>query len=110
MIKHIVMWTINDGETPRIKLERMAEVKSRLLSLQGIIPEIVSMEVHFNAALAPLENYDVILLTEFKTWADLEVYKNHPDHLEVGDYIRNVKKNRVAIDYEFDNKPQLLNE
>jgi hypothetical protein len=110
MIKHIVMWTISDGETSRVKLERMAEVKSRLLSLKGIIPEMVSVEVRFNAVLAPQDNFDVILITEFNSWADLEIYKNHPDHLEVADYIRNVKKNRVAIDYEFDNKPQLLDE
>ena len=38
MIKHIVMWTIKEGETPRAKFERMAEVKARILGLKDRYP------------------------------------------------------------------------
>ena len=110
MIKHIVMWTIGEGETPRAKFERMAEVKARILGLKDVIHEIVSIEVFFNSPMAPGDNYDVVLISVFKSWADLDTYKNHPAHIEVGEYIKNVKKNRAAIDYEFETNPPFLNE
>ena len=101
MIKHIVLWTIKEGETSRVKFERMAEVKARLLDLKDQIREIVSMEVAFNSPSAPDSNYDVILITEFGSWADLEVYRTHPAHVEVAEYINNVKQNRSSIDFEY---------
>lgn len=101
MIKHVVMWTIRHGETPRVKFERMAEVKARLLELKGRIDEIVALDVFFNSPSAPDDNYDVILVSEFNSWADLEAYQKHPAHLEVADYLKNVRQNRSAIDYEF---------
>lgn len=101
MIKHVVMWTIRHGETPRVKFERMAEVKARLLDLKGRIDEIVALDVFFNSPSAPDDNYDVILISEFNSWADLDAYQKHPAHLEVADYLKNVRQNRSAIDYEF---------
>ena len=101
MIKHIVMWTIRSGETSGSKPERMAEVKTRILGLKGKIKEIVSMEVNYNSPSASDDNYDVIMISEFRSWEELEVYQNHPDHQEVVEYIRNVRQNRAAIDYEF---------
>lgn len=104
------MWTIKEGETPRSKFERMAEMKSRLLDLKESIREIVSLEVYFNSPLAPIGNYDVVLVSEFRSWADLEAYQKHPAHTEVGNYIANVKQNRAAIDFEFEPKASPGNE
>jgi hypothetical protein len=101
MIKHVVMWTIKEGETPRVKVERMTEIKARLLGLKDRISEIISMEVSFNSPLAPGNNYDILLLSEFNSWSDLDVYKNHPDHIKVAEYISNVKQDRSAIDIEY---------
>ena len=101
MIKHIVMWTIKEGETSRMKFERMAEVKARLMELKSKVSVIASLEVFFNSPLAPQDNFDVVLVCEFNTWADLEQYKIHPHHVEVAAYINNVRQNRAAIDFEF---------
>jgi hypothetical protein len=101
MIKHIVMWTIREGETPRAKFERMAEVKARLMALTEVISEIVSFEVYFNSPAAPGDNYDVVLVSEFSTWADLDAYQKHPQHLEIVEYLKNVRQNRAAIDFEY---------
>jgi len=101
MIRHIVMWTIKEGETPRMKFERMAEMKIRLLELKTRIPEIMNMEVSFSAPNAAEDNHDIVLISEFNSWSDLDVYQKHPAHLEVAEYVRNVKQNRAAIDFEF---------
>jgi hypothetical protein len=101
MVKHMVMWTIREGETPRAKYERMAEVKARIMDLKDKISEIVSIEVFFNSPSAPDSNYDVVLVSEFSSWADLEAYQKHPDHILVAEYINNVRLNRAAVDYEY---------
>lgn len=101
MIKHIVMWTIREGETSRSKVERMAEVKARLSALPEEISEIQSLEVHFNSFSASPDNYDVLLIATFGTWADLEVYQKHPAHVQVAEYIKNVRHNRAVVDYEY---------
>jgi hypothetical protein len=95
------MWTIRDGETPRAKFERMAEVKARILELKERIPEIASLQVYFNSPSASEGNSDVVLDSTFNSWGDLDVYLKHPDHLLVADYIANVRQSRAAIDYEF---------
>ena len=95
------MWTIREGETTRTKFERMAEVKARLVALKDIIQEICDLDVHFNAPSAAPDNYDVVLTAEFNNWADLEAYQKHPAHLEVVDYLKNVRRNKAAIDFEF---------
>ena len=101
MIKHIVMWTIREGETPRAKFERMAEVKARLMALPEAIGEIRRFEVYFNSPSAASDNFDVVLESEFGSWADLDAYQKHPQHLEVVEYLRNVRQNKAAIDYEY---------
>jgi hypothetical protein len=96
------MWTVKEGETPRMKFERMAEMKARLLELREYVPEIVNLEVGFNSPAAPGDNFDVVLVTEFRSWADLDAYQKHPDHMKVAEYIGNVRQTRAAIDSEFD--------
>ena len=101
MIKHMVMWTIREGDTPRSKFEKMAEMKSRLLNLKEEIREIRSMEVLFNSPLAPQDNDDIVLVCEFSSWAELESYQMHPEHQKVVEYVKNVRKDRACIDIEY---------
>jgi hypothetical protein len=78
----------------------MAEMKSRLLSLRDLA-SVNSLEVYFNSPLAPGDNYDVILISEFNSWTDLDEYQKHPAHMEVADYLKNIRQSRSAIDFEF---------
>lgn len=100
MIRHIVMWTIQDGDRPMVKMDRMVEIKARLMSLKEQIPEILNFQVFMNSKDAPKDNFDIILIGDFNSWADLAAYQNHPAHLQVGAYIKNVKKDRSCIDFE----------
>jgi hypothetical protein len=95
------MWTIREGENPRAKVERMAEVKARLSALPEEISEIESLEVFFNSPLAAPNNFDVLLSATFRTWADLEAYQKHPAHIQVAEYIKNIRHQRAVVDYEY---------
>ncbi len=100
MIKHIVMWKLEDFADGRIKLENAKIIKENLEALVGIIPEIVKLEVGIDI-LGTNQSYDVVLVSEFKNLEELDTYAKHPEHVKVGEFVGKVRKDRVAVDYEF---------
>lgn len=98
MIKHIVAWRIADGED---KLARAEAIKENLEALKGKIDELVDIEVGINFNTTESAS-DVVLVSTFKSRADLEIYQNHPEHKAVGtNYVRPYVKERRVVDYEF---------
>lgn len=100
MIKHIVMWKLQELADGRNKLENAKIIKEKLEALVGIIPEIVKLEVGIDI-LGTSQSYDVVLVSEFKKLEDLNIYANHPEHLKVGEFVGKVREDRIAVDYEF---------
>jgi len=96
MIHHIVMWKLKEAD----KKNNALKIKQQLESLKGIIKELVHIQVNINMDIAPENNFDVILESQFKNFEDLTLYTNHPEHLTVVNYIKTVVEQRVAIDYE----------
>ncbi len=94
MIKHIVMWKFKKDEE-----ENMKKFLKGLNQLKNIIPEIKNMETGIN--INPKNEYDAILISEFETMADLEKYKNNPEHIKVSALCKKIRIDRQAIDYEF---------
>ena len=94
MIKHIVMWKFKKDEK-----ENMKKFLKGLNQLKNIIPEIKNMETGIN--INPKNEYDAILISEFETMADLEKYKNNPEHIKVSALCKKIRIDRQAIDYEF---------
>lgn len=100
MIKHIVNWKLKDFAEGKTKLENSNKMKKDLEGLVGKIDVIKSLEVGINIKEDP-QNYDVVLVSEFKSMEDLKIYANDPRHVEVGRYIKLIVESRVAVDYEF---------
>ncbi|MDR2122072.1 MAG: Dabb family protein [Flavobacteriaceae bacterium] len=96
MIHHIVLWKLKETN----KEENAKQIKEKLEALKGRIKELDSIYVGFNMDEAPESNFDVVLNTQFKTFDDLNIYQNHPEHVEVVQFIKSVVEQRVAIDYE----------
>lgn len=101
MVKHIVMWKLKDNYLGQSKNEIAKEVKRRLESLKNIINEVRTIEVGINEIQAE-QAYDLVLYTEFYSQEDLSFYQTHPEHLKVVEYIRQVNKKRVVVDYTLD--------
>ena len=96
MIKHIVMWTLKEDN----KEENAKEMVKRLNELKNKIDVIVSIEAGENITDSD-RNYDIALVSEFKTVADLDQYRVHEDHQKVVQFVRSVTDNVVAVDFEF---------
>lgn len=99
MIKHIVIWRLQDEAGGRTKEENFAEMKRRLEALPGAIPQLLHAEVGFNFSKSD-RAFDVALYSHFATKEDLAVYVTHPAHLEVVDFIRSISLEVNSVDYE----------
>lgn len=100
MIKHIVFFQLADEAEGKTKAENAQIIKKGLEGLFGIIPELKKIEVGVNHPDTPESNYDICLVSEFESVADLNIYIDHPEHKKVGSYIVKVKTGRVCVDYE----------
>jgi hypothetical protein len=100
MIKHIVMWTLREFPNKEDKHKTARNLRQKLLEMKKSIKQIKQIEVGINAEKASSSNYDVILITQFSSMEDLQVYKTHPAHQELVEYLQTIRELRVAIDYE----------
>ncbi|MEA4917611.1 Dabb family protein [Proteiniphilum sp.] len=100
MIKHLVFFKLAEEAEGNAKAENILLVKEKLEALKELIPVIKKIEVFPNHPQASVENYDILLDSEFDSLEDLKTYVVHPEHLKVGEFITKVRIGRAAIDYE----------
>lgn len=92
MIKHVVMWKFKPGTE-----QEMNAFISGLRGLYGVIPQIRSQEVGVNCLDG---NYDAVLISTFDSLEDLDTYKNDPRHVAVAALCKEIRTDRVAVDFE----------
>jgi hypothetical protein len=99
MIRHVVMWKMKEEALGMQRLELAAEFKRRLMSLVGVVPEIGFFQMGGNV-LASETAMDVALVSDFADLAALKRYTEHPEHLKVLDFVRQIVAERRAVDFE----------
>ena len=92
MIKHIVLFKVNDTS-------KIDTAKQMILDLKSKIPEIQEIEVFTDIGYDETAS-DFGLITTFNTLEDLDIYAKHKDHLEVIKFIKTIATQRSAIDYK----------
>ena len=100
MIRHICMFEFLDSAEGRTRAENVAITKAMLAALPEKIDWIRASTVALNAPDAPAGNWDLILISDFDSFEDLERYRVHPDHVAVGDFMRPVRRARSCVDFE----------
>ena len=80
MLKHIVMW----------KFAPEAEGKTRDENLDYVIGKDV---------LGSEMSYDCGLIVEFDSLEDMRIYKDHPLHVAVSQYVKKVRTDRATVDF-----------
>jgi len=98
MIKHIVMWSLKDEYNGRSKAMLAQDLEKVLLDLKNKIPQLKKIEVGHNEINFDRNN-DLAIVTEFESFEDLAIYANHPDHLKVVAFVREISTARAAIDF-----------
>ena len=98
MIRHVVSWKLT-AEDPSEKHEVSQRIRTLLEDLRGPIPQIKQLEVSENAVISPA-NWDLILIADYDSADDLEVYLRHPEHLRVAAVINSLVAARSSVDFE----------
>lgn len=95
MIKHIVCFKL---ENPTAEL--LAKTKDILLSMEGKVPEVCSVEVGLDLLHSP-RSYDVILQVVVDDLTALDSYQKDPYHCDVvKTHMHAVASSSIALDYE----------
>ncbi len=93
MIKHVVCFKLNEGESPE-------KAKEILLSMKGNVPMLKSIEVGVDK-LHSARSYDVILAVVLDDMQALADYQKDEYHVSVvKKHMHEVTKTSVAIDFE----------
>lgn len=100
MIRHLVMWKLKEFAEGYPKEENALLLKHRLESLTDHIAEIRRVEAGINVLNHGSGNYDVVLEMLFDNEDDLQKYHIHPKHVELGEWIKNIRAERAAVDYK----------
>lgn len=98
MVKHIVMWNIQENKD---KEEVFNTFKEMLESLKDTIPSLRYLEVGKNFNDSPA-GHDISLYSEFDDQAGLDAYQIHPEHIKVSSYGKTVLCDRRICDYFHD--------
>lgn len=95
MIRHIFMWRVADGSDPD-------EVFSLLNSLSDRLSNYIANWEAGQHEGEPNDNGDPwagALITDFRTWDDMQAYTDDPFHLEVVEKLKPMVSDRAVVDY-----------
>jgi quinol monooxygenase YgiN len=98
MVRHIVLWRLQESANGRSKAENAAEVKRLLEDLNGKIPGMIKLEVGFDFSRTS-ESSDIVLYAEFESRAALDAYQTHPLHEAVKPFVMAARSERRLVDY-----------
>lgn len=90
-MNHVVFFKLSDLDTAR-------EAARRLAALDGVVPSLQSVEVGVDEARSA-RSWDVCLITRFADAAGFEAYRDHPAHLEVVAWLKEVGMEAAAVDW-----------
>ncbi len=99
MIRHIVIWKLKEQAGRRTRWENAGIAKEMLESLRGRIPGLLKLEVGIDSSRTGSSG-DLVLLSEFEDQAALEQYQRHPEHERVGEFISEIRSERIVVDHE----------
>ena len=100
MVKHIILWKLREDLSAEEKISVKAGIKAGLEGLQGVVPGLLSIQVHTDGVL-PTSNADVMLDCTLESADALKGYAQHPAHVEVANTkVRPYTAVRTCLDFE----------
>lgn len=102
MIRHIVMWKLKDEAEGAPKEKNAQKLKLILEGLRTNIDEIKAVEVGIQTNPDEEEALDVVLICDFETELDFQMYTRNPHHQKAVNFIESVAEKRYFVDYKMD--------
>lgn len=99
MIKHIVLWRLNESAYENNKHTNAQLLKEKLLAMSGKVHGLLKIEVGFDLSNEK-DSSDVVLYSEFNSKEALQQYQIHPEHEAIKKWLSEVRYERRVVDYE----------
>ncbi|QGY41749.1 Dabb family protein [Pseudodesulfovibrio cashew] len=98
MVKHIVMWTLQEEVDGVPAKENAAKMKEMLEALNGRIEGLRHLEVSYDIVAADPECH-IVLCSEHDDAVALDHYQGHPEHQACVAFVKTVAASRKVLDY-----------
>lgn len=99
MVKHMILWKIDEKFSLEEKQKIMADAKVALESLKGKVPGLLDIKLQIEKL--PSSNADMMLDSTLESEDALKGYQVHPDHVAVANgYVRPFTSERLCLDFE----------
>lgn len=99
MIEHIVMWRLHEHAAGADRATNAQRLKTALEALPAVIPQIYYFQVGIDELCDPQFSAHVVLISRFASWADLDIYQKHPAHVQVAEFIKEIRVERRVVDF-----------
>lgn len=99
MIKHIVLFKLNDSLTNEKRKEIISNFKLIIESLPQKIEQLLLAEVRSN--INPKEVFDISLIAHVEKLEDIAIYDQHPEHQKAVAVLRGNVAQRSCVDCEY---------
>ena len=93
MVKHIVMYKLKDSTE-----QNAVALQQKFLSMKGKIEVLKDIQSGVDV-LRSDRSFDVVLICQFDSLADMEIYRTHEVHLPVMEYVKGVVECSKSVDY-----------
>ena len=84
------------------KEEKLKALNTMMEDLKTKIPEVVHLEAGLNFSTRETA-YDIVLISDFRSVEDLEIYRVHPEHAKLMEFIKadGATYEVAVVDYEY---------
>ena len=101
MVKHIIIWKLDESLSAEEKQKVKKEAKAALEALCGKVPGLVSLTLH--TEILPSSTGDMMLDSTLESVSALDGYRSHPAHVAAADtYVRPFAAVRLCCETESD--------
>lgn len=99
MIKHMILWKIDEKFSEDEKAKILEDAKRELEALKGKVPGLI--EIKLQTEKLPSSNADMMLDSTLESEEALKNYQVHPDHVAVANnFVRPFTSERLCLDFE----------
>lgn len=93
MVKHIVMYKLKEPTE-----QNAVALQQKFLSMKGKIEVLKDIQSGVDV-LRSDRSFDVVLICQFDSMEDMEIYRTHEVHLPVMEYVKSVVQISKSVDY-----------
>lgn len=99
VIRHVVMWKLYDFAGVTGNRNTMDALQKCIAAMRTDVAGLLRIDMGVDKSRTP-DSADLVLFSEFSSWAELDAYQGHPLHDEFRKLLGPLRSERRLGDYE----------